>query len=61
MDPSSEGVLSSLVTFRLSLSFQTIEVSLNVLCAFCAFGVRFVYVGLVSGVDSIVESGVILG
>ena len=59
--PSSEGILSSLGTFRLSLSFQTIEVFLNVLCACCAFCARFVYVGFVSGVGSIVESDVILG
>ena len=58
---SSEFVVSSLCTFRLSLSLQTIEVLLNVLCAFYAFGVRFVYVWLVSRVSSIVESSVILG
>ncbi len=59
--PFSEGIFSSLGTFRLSLSFQAIEVFLNCLCAFCAFCVRFVYVGLVSGLGSIVESYVILG
>ena len=59
--PFSEGIVSSLGTFRLSLSFQAIEVFLNCLCAFCAFCVRFVYVGLVSRVGSIVESDVILG
>jgi hypothetical protein len=60
-NPSSVGGVSSLVTFRLSLSFQTIEVSLNLLCTVCAFGVRFVYVWPVSGVGSIIESGVIIG
>ena len=60
-DPSSEGILSSLGAFCLSLSFQAIEVFLNCLCAFCAFCVRFDYVGLVSGVSSMVESDVILG
>ncbi len=59
--PSSDGILSSLGTFRLSLSFQTIEVFLDFLCACCAFCVRFVYVGFVSGVGSILESDVILG
>ena len=47
---SSECVVSSLGTFRLSLSLQTIEVLLSMLCAFSAFGVRFVYVWLVSRV-----------
>ena len=60
-DPSSEGILSSLGTFRLSLSFEVVVVYLDLLCACCAFCVRFVYVGFVSGVGSIVESDVILG
>ncbi len=58
---SSECVVSSLGTFLLSLSLQTIEVLLNMLCALSAFGVRFVYVWLVARVGSIVESSVILG
>ncbi len=36
---SFECVVSSLSTFRLSLSLQAIEVVFNMLCAFSAFGV----------------------
>ena len=60
-DPYFEGLLSSVITFRLSLSFEVVVVYLDLLCACCAFCVRFVYVGFVSGVGSIVESDVILG
>ena len=47
--------------FRLSLSFEVVVVYLDLLCACCAFCVRFVDVRFVSGVGSIVESDVILG
>ena len=60
-DPYVECRLSSLITFRLSLSFEAVVVYLDLLCACCAFCVGFVYVGFVSGVGSIVESDVILG
>jgi len=60
-DPYFEGLLSSVITFRLSLSFEVVVVYLDLLRACCAFCVRFVYVGFVSGVGSIVESDVILG